>query len=205
MAVFDLDLRMPVIENEPSEEAKEKVQAKVKKRRIDKSLLLRAYSETELLDIMPKHFTTNDAIHVMTGNDIDALSFLKWVLRKQDILELLISTWVMAMADVHELDKYKANGQIKKINIYVGEIFQGSYPSVFEQLKKTVLPDGRLTVFKNHSKVMTGSGTDFYFTILSSANVNTNPRTENTVLFFDKETHLFYKNFYKGVKSFNYG
>lgn len=61
---------------------------------------------------------------------------------------------------------------------------------------------GRVAIFRNHAKVYAGTGEAFDFAITSSANVNTNPRTENTVLTFGDDLFDFYKGFFDGINSF---
>ena len=64
-------------------------------------------------------------------------------------------------------------------------------------------PDlGRFALFRNHSKVYAGTGPLFSFGIQSSANINTNPRTENTCVTIDRGLFEFYKAYYDGIKSF---
>ena len=62
---------------------------------------------------------------------------------------------------------------------------------------------GRIAVFRNHSKVMAGYGEKFDFAIESSANINTNPRTEQTVVTIDHDVAKFYFDFYDAVISFD--
>ena len=77
---------------------------------------------------------------------------------------------------------------------YVGEIFQASYADVYLYLLGVCRRHGgRVCVFRNHSKVMAGFGRDFDFTIESSANVNTNPRSEQAVITVDTALARFYK------------
>ncbi len=61
---------------------------------------------------------------------------------------------------------------------------------------------GRIVHFKNHSKIFAGYGDKFYFGIQSSANINTNPRTENACITIDKGIYEFYKDYYDNIKSF---
>ena len=63
---------------------------------------------------------------------------------------------------------------------------------------------GRLGVFRNHSKVMAFYGERFDGAILSSANVNTNPRTENTVIDCTTDAADFYRAFFDDIHPFNY-
>lgn len=43
---------------------------------------------------------------------------------------------------------------------------------------------------------------NFAFAIESSANINTNPRTENTTITTGNDIFEFYKDFFDGIKSF---
>ena len=56
----------------------------------------RAFSETQLLDICDLPFQEGNSYHFITGGDVDALSYLKIVLRQQNLGYCLFSTWCMA-------------------------------------------------------------------------------------------------------------
>ena len=45
-------------------------------------------------------------------------------------------------------------------------------------------------------------GPKFAFGIQTSANINTNPRTENGCITIDRELYEFYKAYFDGIKSF---
>lgn len=57
-------------------------------------------------------------------------------------------------------------------------------------------------MFRNHSKVMVILGNDFDAVIESSANVNTNPRSEQATITVDSELAHWYKEIFDGVRSF---
>ena len=57
-------------------------------------------------------------------------------------------------------------------------------------------------VFRNHSKVMVIHGERFDCLIESSANINTNPRAENTVVTVDRELVRAYAQLFAEIKSF---
>ncbi len=61
---------------------------------------------------------------------------------------------------------------------------------------------GRVAVFRNHAKIFAGSGDKFYFGVETSANINTNPRTENGCITIEKEIYEFYKAYFDGIVSF---
>ncbi len=186
---------------EPEETIEEqKKPTKIKKTKISVNLYRRAFNELQLMDIMPKEINQGETIHIISGGDVNSFSYLKWMLRKQDLEYLVISTWCMAMQDAEEIVKFVNNGQIKDLDIYVGEIFNSRYLDVYTYLN-TYLNKGRIATFKNHSKVYAGFG-EQPFAITSSANVNTNPRTEQTNIFMDSEAATFYKEYYDGIVSF---
>ena len=110
----------------------------------------------------------------------------------------------MAITDVDEIRWWLERGYIDRVDFYVGEIFQNSYSDIYDYIKTKVIRNGgRICVFRNHSKVMMGYGERFDFTIESSANINTNPRTEQTNITVSTELATFYKEFFDNIRSFN--
>ena len=61
---------------------------------------------------------------------------------------------------------------------------------------------GRFVIFRNHAKIIAGIGNKFAFAVESSANINTNPRTENNCLTIAKGIYKFYKEYYDSIISF---
>ena len=171
--------------------------------RNDRNIYRKAYSETQLLDIMGNEFKDGESYHCISGGDVDSLSYLKVVLRKQDLEYCLLSTWCMAMDDVLQIEEWLQAGKIKKVDAYVGEIFTGTYGGEYAVLKPLIEKyGGRVCIFRNHSKVIAGYGKKFYFATESSANINTNPRAENTCLTIGKGIYDFYKNYFDKIISF---
>jgi len=163
----------------------------------------RAFSETQLLDVLGLNFKDGEIMHCITAGDVDALSYLKVVLRQQNLHYVLMSTWCMANDDILQIEEWIEDGKIKKCDVYVGEIFPGTYRVEYEELKRVIRPEiGRIAVFRNHSKIFAGYGSSFYFGIQTSANINTNPRTENGCITIGKEIYEFYKSYFDGIKSF---
>jgi hypothetical protein len=172
-------------------------------KRNDKHVYRRAFSETNLLDALDADFYTGTSYHCLSGGDVDSLSYLKHILRQQDLDYLLLSTWCMAFDDVMQLREWVTSGKIKRLDAYCGEIFPGSYGQQHHELKKVVdLCQGRVAIFRNHAKIYAGRGDKFSFAVESSANINTNPRTENTTITVGAEIFAFYKDFFDGIKSY---
>lgn len=158
----------------------------------------RAFGETKLLDALDApgfHFEEGVCYNFLTAGDVDSLSFLKAVLRQQPLDYCLASTWCMGAEDVLQFREWVEEGRIAKLDIYVGEIFKGSYGNEYRMLKRLYsdYPDlGRIAIFpqpledlRRHRPAL------FAFGIQSSANINTNPRTENTSIAIDRGLYEF--------------
>lgn len=170
----------------------------------EKILYRRCFSEIRLLEEIGLTLKENHSYHFITGGDIDSLSYLKLILLHQDLDYCLASTWCMAADDILHFDEWLENGKIKKLDMYVGEIFPNSYKLEYQKLKEIFEKHkcGRIAVFKNHSKIYAGIGNKFAFGIETSANINTNPRTENGCITISAEIYHFYKDYFDGIKSF---
>lgn len=170
-------------------------------RRKDAHLYRRAFSESKLLEILDRDFSPGTTYHCISGGDIDSLSYLKHIIRQQNLRYLLFSTWCMADDDVLQFREWQEAGKIARMDAYCGEIFPGSYSSQHKALVDVVRDcNGRVCIFRNHAKIYAGIGDKFAFAIESSANIN--PRTENTTITVGEEVFRFYKDFFDGIKSF---
>ncbi len=169
--------------------------------RTQKNIYRRAYSETQLMDAVGYNFKDGESYHCITGGDVDALSYLKVVIRQQPLKYCLFSTWCMSAEDILQFEEWLEAKKILKLDAYLGEIFPRSYKvewrminNIFEKYKC-----GRIAVFKNHSKIFAGYGDKFSFGIETSANINTNPRTENGCITIGKDIYKFYKEYFDKI------
>ena len=169
-------------------------------------LYRRGFSEANLLEAMKmEKFEKGQSWHFITGGDVDNLSYLKVILLHQPHLDyVLFSTWRMAAEDLLQLGEWLDNGVIKKMDAYLGEIFPSTHHVEWQMINELFdrTQCGRIAVFRNHAKIIAGWGGQFHFTIESSANINTNPRTEQACITIDEGVTLFYKEFYDEIKSF---
>ena len=103
-----------------------------------------------------------------------------------------------------EIASWVERGYVKRLDAYMGEIAAASYAMCQEELAQAAgKTSGRVGVFRNHSKVGVILGSRFSCAIASSANVNTNPRCENTTITCDRDVALWYKAYFDGIKPFN--
>lgn len=165
----------------------------------------RIKSELALEESLPWHFKEGDAYHCFSFGDVDSLTYLRAILKQQRVEYAILSTWCMARTDVEEIRKWLDRGDLGRIDFYVGEIFQASYAEIYALLSEIQSSyGGRVAIFRNHSKVIAGFGEKFDFAIESSANVNTNPRSEATVITVDKGLARWYKEeIFDKIQSFN--
>lgn len=167
---------------------------------------LKLLSEAALDEALDWHLEYGVAYHCVSFGDVDSLTYLRHVLRQEKLEYLMVSTWCMAMEDAQEIAGWVERGMIEHLDFYVGEIFKNGYRGVRDAIEKVARSTGgRVARFRNHSKVMAGFGEHFGFTIESSANINTNPRTEQTVITVDDDLAIFYKEFFDGINSFDAG
>ena len=165
----------------------------------------RANAEATLAKILPARIEPGDSWHVASSGDIDSLSYVRHILAGVTHLDhVLMSTWCIAKNDLTEIATWLDVGKIEQFDLYAGEIFPGSYSDEYEQYTKMCdLYGCRMVVAKNHSKVTLASNTTdgYYIAIESSANVNTNPRIEQSAIHCNRELHDFYMEFFSGIKS----
>lgn len=163
----------------------------------------RINSELALEQSLPWHFESGVTYHCISFGDVDSLTFLRVILKQQHIRYAIISTWCMAAEDIREIDSWLNAGYIDRVDFFCGEIFRGTYTAEYNALKELCRKHGcKMSIFRNHSKVMVIYGERFNAVIESSANVNTNPRTEQTAITLDDELCGFYLDFFNGIKSF---
>lgn len=169
----------------------------------------RAFSEVKMLEAMRyTTLTENVTYNFITAGDVDSLSYLKVVLNQHCLDYCLLSTWCMAAEDILQIQQWHERGLIKKIDMYLGEIFKSSYKIEWMMVRDwyRAHPDaGRYATFQNHSKIYAGCNyaEGFYFGIQTSANINTNPRTEQGSITVDKGLFEFYKEYFDGIVSFD--
>ena len=169
----------------------------------NKHAMRRVLSELALEKELPWHFEQGVSYHCISFGDVDALTYMRVVVKQQPIRYALVSTWCMASEAIREIRTWIEQGYIGRCDFYVGEIFKASYFKQYEELQelcKTL--GGRFVICRNHAKIMVLIGERFDCVIESSANVNTNPRIEQAVITTSSELSYWYKEFFDGIKSF---
>lgn len=164
----------------------------------------RAKSEKVLAELLPRVIEPGETWHVISHGDVDSLSYLAHVIEPTYFDTVSISTWCIAATDLDRLAEWLNTGRIGHLDLYLGEIFPGQYVGEYEQATKMRRDYGvGLKIARNHSKVMLAgnASTDTWLVSESSANVNTNPRIEQTSITNDRALFEFYRDFFNGLHS----
>lgn len=164
-----------------------------------------AKGEASLAELLPARLADGESWHVISHGDIDALSYLAHALAGVPHFDYVaISTCCIAKADLDQIANWLDTGRIDRFELYAGEIFPNQYGDEYEQmLRMASTYDCRVVIAKNHSKITLASldTEDYYLAIESSANVNTNPRIEQTAMHRSRELFQFYREFFRDLRS----
>lgn len=183
--------------------AVQQVQARALRTR-NKLAVRRAEAETELALLLPERITDGDSWHVISHGNIDALSYLRHLIKPNYFDYVGVSTWCIARPDLQEIADWLDAGKIDQFALYAGEIFRSQYGDEYEMMLKLQQEYGaRFVMAKNHSKVTLACNhlDGYYLVVESSANVNTNPRIEQACVTASQELLDFYREFFEGIKS----
>ena len=165
---------------------------------------MRVMSEKALEEALDWHLEEGAAYHIISYGDVDSLTYLRHIARQQRIKYCILTTWCMANADAEEILGWVRKGNAGRFDFYVGEIFKNGYRGcldIIDQICKE--SGGRVARVRNHSKIMAFFGERFSGVIESSANVDTNPRIEQTCITINKDLAVFYKDFFDSMKDFD--
>lgn len=187
------------VKEPPAEDAQEAEHARTVQvfKTWDTQKKMRVMSEANLDEALDWHMAEGCAYHVISYGDVDSLTFLRHIVKQQRLSYVMLATWCMAKSDAEEMLSWAERGFVGRMDFYVGEIFKSGYRGCLDVLDKIcALTGGRVARIRNHAKLMCFFGERFSGTIESSANVDTNPRIEQTCITINREVAEFYKSFF---------
>jgi hypothetical protein len=158
---------------------------------------MRIMSEAKLDEVLDWHMEPGTAYHAISFGDVDSLSYIRHIVKQQRIRYAMVSTWCMAKCDAEEMLTWAERGDVERFDFYVGELFKNGYRGCLDILDKICeRTGGRVARVRNHSKLVVFIGERFSGSIESSANLDTNPRIEQTCITIDRGVAEFYKSFF---------
>ena len=163
-------------------------------------------SEAALSEALPWHLEEGAAYHVVSYGDVDALTYLRHIARGKRLDYAIIATWCMAQTDADEIDRWVERGEIGRVDYVVGEVFKSH--SRYREIRKTLARTaarcgGRVLRCRTHAKVMVCYGEGFACVVESSANIDTNPRCEQTCITVDRSLADFYREWFDQLPNFD--
>ena len=123
--------------------------------------------------------------HVLSDGSwslVDALMSIAKVTGPETNIDL--STWSAADADTRQIMHFMRSGQLRSLRLLVDCSFVTRKPQVCAAVRK-LFGDDALRVWNSHAKFAIFYGGDLDALLISSANLNRNPRIENFTLFTD--------------------
>ena len=157
-----------------------------------------AESDKKLLDLLPLKIEPGTSFHVLSGGDIDALSYLRVIFANTGYFKnVTISSWRISMAAMQQLHAWMDAGLIDCLNLVVDRRFARLSLDVLDYAKSFIYEySGNISVTLTHAKItlLENPEKDIYYVLESSANLNINKRLEHTTIYNDKGLHDFYRD-----------
>jgi len=157
-----------------------------------------AESDKKLFDVLPLRIEPGTSFHVLSGGDIDALSYLRVIFANTGYFKnVTISSWRISMPAMQQLHAWMDAGLIDRLNLVVDKRFARLSLDVLEYAKSFIYEyGGNISVTLTHAKItlLENSDKNLYYVLESSANLNINKRLEHTTIYNDKGLHDFYRD-----------
>lgn len=156
-----------------------------------------AESDNKLFEVLPKNIEPGTSWHVLSGGDIDALSYLRVIIGNTGYFNnVTISSWRISMPAAQQLHNWVDGGQIESLNLVVDQRFARLSLDVLTYIQSWIGEfGGSISVTRTHAKLtlMANTIANKYYVLESSANLNINKRLEQTTIYNDKNLYDFYK------------
>jgi hypothetical protein len=168
----------------------------------NKRELLAVKSNQYLAEVLKGLPEPNTTWHAISNSRFDFWSFIPAVISYLNnyTTELYISTWTTNNRNTQSLIELYDQGKIGKVVFVVGRYFQSREQATYNYLASNLMQrHQKLIVGEHHAKIMLLHNQDNYIVIESSANLTSNPRTENFVYSNDKDLYYFYKSWFEGL------
>ena len=153
------------------------------------------------LEILNKHIGELDltrTTHFVTSGRWSMHDLLIYVLHHVGPSDVMVATWSISELAMRQIIKHKESGLIKSISFLLDPRVKVRNPKPL-QLLSANFP---YRLFRCHAKVTLIRSDEHYISIVSSANMTTNPRIERGVIIPDKQVYEFdYKWLYETINS----
>jgi len=115
--------------------------------------------------------------YFVTKGQFSLIDVLRRILDQTGPADVVVSTWTSAGADIAEAFDLLDDGRIRSIRFLVDHFFQRRKPQFCGQIRK-LFGDESIRVTRNHAKLVVITNEEWKISVLTSMNLNTNPRLE---------------------------
>lgn len=123
--------------------------------------------------------------HGISDGSWSLIQAIRGLLDRTGPADLVVATWTAAHADIAEAEKFLEDGRVRSMRMIVDRSFQNRQPAYCEAAR-AAFGDAAIRVAATHAKfvLVLGGERDFAdVLLLTSANLNKNPRLENYSVF----------------------
>lgn len=146
--------------------------------------------------------TNGETIHCISNSRFDFWSFIPSVIGYLDnyTTKLYISTWTTNNRNTQGLIELYDQGKIGAIQFVVGNYFKVREAPVYNYLATKLMERKQLLISgEHHLKVLLLQNQENYIVVESSANLTSNPRTEQFTYNNDRDLFHFYKSWFDSL------
>lgn len=115
--------------------------------------------------------------YVLTGGQFSLIDVITATAQQTGPAHFWLSTWNAELTDITELGLLRDSGYLLSVRILTDRSFKRRRPHIFGQIEKTFGPENIATT-RNHAKLALFRNMDWDVSILTSQNLNMNPRSE---------------------------
>jgi hypothetical protein len=115
--------------------------------------------------------------YFVTKGQFSLIDVVRRILDQTGPADVVISTWTSAGADIAEAFDLLDDGRIRSIRFLVDHFFQRRKPQFCGQIRK-LFGDESIRVTRNHAKLVVITNEKWKISVLTSMNLNMNPRLE---------------------------
>jgi hypothetical protein len=115
--------------------------------------------------------------YIVTKGQFSLIDMIRKILDQTGPADITVSTWTAAGADIAEASDLFNDGRIRSARFLLDHTFQRRKPHFCGQIRK-LFGDDAIRITKNHAKLVVIRNDQWNVNVLTSMNLNRNPRME---------------------------
>ncbi len=173
---------------------------KIKKEEEKKKAIVEKYIKNHYKNVknvkeimeLPKE---NEIYHCITMNAFNAFTFIPFILEKEIIEKMIVSTYAISLVVIKSIEKFMKKEKIKECFILISDVIVKRKQYIINQLKVEASKNKKFhwNYCKTHAKVTLIKTKDNYYVIEGSGNFNQNSQIEQYVIANNKKLYEFHK------------